>query len=275
MAHEQGDTASGDDREIVAALGDAAPVAAARERKTIRSVADLLAELRGNLPEEIVWYRGHRVTSWMLLPSIARAPRSVDAELTVLKRFKQNAYPFLRSPPFTEWEWLFFLQHYGAPTRLLDWTDSPLIGLYFAVENSEDDASDGCVWALRPTRLNRIARLIPSHPLDVPLFGQDKELDNYLPSHVLLTPGMESNTPAAGIAPRQFERMVAQMGSFTIIHKDQTPLESLDGDHLEQYLIPAASKQAIRTELQHLRVTRLTIFPELTNVALQAQEGLW
>jgi FRG domain len=275
VANEHGDTASGDDREVAAALGDVTPVAPARETKIISSVADLLAAMRSNPAEEIVWYRGHRIASWTLLPSIARPPRSVDAELTVLKRFKQNAYPFLRSPPFTEWEWLFFLQHYGAPTRLLDWTDSPLIGLYFAVENGEDDACDGCVWALRPTRLNRIARLIPSHPLDVPLFGQDKELDNYLPSHVLLTPGMESNTPAAGIAPRQFERMVAQMGSFTIIHKDQTPLENLDGDHLERYLIPAASKAAIRVELQHLRVTRLTVFPELTNVALQAQEGLW
>ena len=241
---------------------------------TITSVAELLDALRQRSHDEIVWYRGHTSADWDLLPSIARPPRSIAAELTVFKRFKQNAYPFLSSPPSTEWEWLFLMQHYGAPTRLLDWTDSPLIGLYFAVE-TPDDTRDGCVWALRPIKLNEIARLVPAHPLDIPLFGQDDDLDNYLPSRVHLTPGMQSNTPAAAIAPRQFERVVAQMGSFTITQKDQTALQNLDGEHLTQYVIPAGAKQAIRGELLHLRVTRLTVFPELGNVAAQAQEGLW
>ncbi len=255
---------------------DAASTSEASEptQTTITSVAELLDALRQHSANEIIWYRGHTSSGWDLLPSIARPPRSIDAELTVLKRFKQNAYPFLSSPPSTEWEWLFLMQHYGAPTRLLDWTESPLIGLYFAVDDHES-TQDGCVWALRPIKLNEIARLMPSHPLDIPLFGQDDELNNYLPSHVHLTPGMQSNTPAAAIAPRQFERVVAQMGSFTITQRDQTPLQNLHGDHLIQYLVPAAIKEAIREELRYLRVTRLTVFPELTNVAAQALEGLW
>jgi hypothetical protein len=244
------------------------------EGSPIASVDDLLEVLRLH-PAEIAWFRGHTNAAWTLLPSIARPPKSVNLELTVLKKFKQNAYPFLTSPPATEWEWLFLMQHYGAPTRLLDWTDSPLLGLYFAVEHEADDQHDGCVWSLFPHKLNTIARLVPAHPLDIPLFGQDEDLDNYLPTRVHLSPGLQSNTPAAAIAPRQFERMVAQMGSFTITQKDQTPLEELDGDHLIQYLVPADRKSAIRDELRYLRITRLTVFPELENVALVAQEGLW
>ena len=139
----------------------------------LTSVTDLLQALRQHFqPEDVVWFRGHEDATWQLLPSLARPPRTIDAELTVLKRFKQNAFMFLRRPPAEEWEWLFLMQHYRAPTRLLDWSESPLTGLYFASDT--DDSTDGCVWALSPTKLNEIARLKPDFPQDIPCFGEDE-----------------------------------------------------------------------------------------------------
>lgn len=70
--------------------------------------------------------------------------------------------------------WLMLMQHYGASTRLLDWTRSPFVALYFAVEANHD--SDGEVWACSRTQLESYAaqRLIqsedpnnPSGPLTV------------------------------------------------------------------------------------------------------------
>ncbi len=56
------------------------------------------------------------------------------------------------------WEWISLAQHYRVPTRLLDWSENPLVALYFAVEVDEDSNGaqvDGRVWALNPLQLNQ------------------------------------------------------------------------------------------------------------------------
>ncbi len=143
----------------------------------LSSVADLLTALRTSFTDDdAVWYRGHGDATWQLVPSLARPPHTVDAERTLVKRFKQNAFRFLSSAPPDEWAWLFLMQHHGVPTRLLDWTESPLVGLWFAVANPDRDNVDGCLWALQPLKLNEIARFKPAFPKDIPFFGEDDEL---------------------------------------------------------------------------------------------------
>ncbi len=245
---------------------------AANAGAEVRSVAELVEALSHRPSKEIVWYRGHNKASHPLVPSLARPPRNVDAEMTLVKRFRQNAYPFLEMSPRTEWDWLFLMQHHGVPTRLLDWSDSPLIALWFAMEGGESK-DNACIWALQPVELNKLANLDPDFPADIPLFGQDKELDGYLPTQLNST--IASMKPIAGIASRQFTRVVAQMGSFTITHKEQFPLQEVAEGCLTQYVIPAASKDDIRKELRYLRMTTLSVFPELANVKELAEEGLW
>lgn len=238
----------------------------------VRSVAELVEALAARPEKEIVWYRGHNDSSHQLIPSLARSPKSVDAEMTLVKRFRQNAYPFLDMAPQTEWDWLFLMQHHGVPTRLLDWSDSPLVALWFAMQGGSDQ-DDACIWALQPVELNKLANLDPDFAPDIPLFGQDNELDSYLPTKLQGT--LASLKPIAGIASRQFTRVVAQMGSFTITHKEQVPLQAVADGCLTQYVVPATSKKGIRKELRYLRMTTLSVFPELANVRELAEEGLW
>ncbi len=240
--------------------------------ETFSSTAEYLSSLSrlsDLIGDEAVWFRGHSRSTYKLLPSLARDPRALERESLLSKRFKQNAYPFRQSPPQSEWEWLFLMQHFGIPTRLLDWTESPLVALYFAVTDSDSshDSSDANLWALLPAKYNYEGpRLRPAVSVDIPCFGVDKVLDDYRPDQMILE-AMSNKLPVAAIAHRQNERIMAQLGVFTIMHRDMTPIEEIAPQHLAKLTIPANAKSQLRNELRALRVTRMTLFPELTSVA--------
>ncbi len=236
---------------------------------TVSTIEELVAGLAKYYePGEEVWFRGHSNAGWKLLPSIAREPNRVLAERALIKRFQQNAVPFLTHRPGSEWDWLLLMQHYGAPTRLLDWTESPLVGLYFAVHSAVvSDEADGALWCLSPHRLNKLASIWPDVPEDIPCFDFDDVLNPYLPS-VLTLEHTSRLRPAAAMARREFPRLSAQLGVFTVTHRDQEELEgAADGAHLGKIVVPAGAKAGLRTQLNYLRITELTLFPELTSVA--------
>lgn len=237
---------------------------------------DLLSQLGEKAQRQTVWFRGHCRAEYTLLPSLARSARALEREQLLSKRFKQNASPFRTSPPQDEWEWLFLMQHFGIPTRLLDWTESPLVALYFAVNDSDPshDDTDAIVWALLPEQYNFDApRLQPSVSVDIPCFGVDQILEDYRPDKIALE-SMSNKLPVAAIAHRKNERIMAQLGVFTIMHRDLTPLEEVGERHLAKLTVPAAAKPALRAELSALRINQLTLFPELASVAEVTKELL-
>ena len=246
--------------------------------KGVSSLSELiqaLAALSEMTQGEIVWFRGHARAEYKLLPSLARNPDALSRESLLAKRFKQNAYTFIRIQPSTEWEWQFLMQHYGVPTRLLDWSEAPLVGAYFAVhdEDQKHIEHDAHIWAFLPARYNReVCRLTQMVPMEIPSFG-DVVLDDYLPDKINLGPGVEKY-PVAALAPRQNERIMAQLGTFTVMHIDKRPLEEVAKPFLARFIIPKDAKETIRRELAALRINRLTLFPELSSVAAVTKEVL-
>jgi hypothetical protein len=224
----------------------------------IESIADLMAQVE---PETtgFRWFRGHVDNLWTLRPSLLRDRNWVTAEADMIKRFRQAASSRVRYLPANEWEWVCLAQHHGIPTRLLDWSENPLVGLFFAVEkdDSERGPVDGKLFALNPDLLNEAGA---GQPKGVMLLGEDKELDDYLPGKQFAM----KLPKFAVVAPQSFDRIVAQSGVFTITHYlDPQDLEQSSSAVIEEFIVPQTAKARLRIELQRLNITEATVYPDL------------
>ena len=108
---------------------------------TVKSIPDLVRRLNA-LPNHYI-YRGHANADWILESSLERTlssgwceEKAIKHEEYALKKFtsKYHLYDRENSRPKSKLAWLATMQHYGVPTRLLDFSESPYIALYFALE---------------------------------------------------------------------------------------------------------------------------------------------
>jgi len=238
---------------------------------TINSIQDLLesiSHIENNLGFDKLWFRGVANGIYGLEPSIFR--RNIDAtvERELLNKFKVKARPYLTSFNDEYWEWLFMMQHYGVPTRLLDWTESALISLAFALLYREEKhaTTDAAVWILNPIKLNkdyvkgfRDTELIPNII--------DKTVRKI---QVYEDPEIKNDFPVAIYGPLNNERITTQKGVFTLFpFKDRFKIEDLPDSHnfLVKLNIPVAAIPTIKKQLIMLGMTETMVYPGLDSLS--------
>jgi hypothetical protein len=212
----------------------------------VTSVGDFLELSAWVYGNDSVAFRGQR-RQHSLLPSVARDPEYVSNEESVLREFQRESLPYLSHVPQSDWQWLAVAQHNGLPTRLLDWTKSSLVALWFAVERPPHENTPGVVWACgyQPERLVTSTQFGAS-PFDI------SETRFYFPDHV--SPFIQ-----------------AQSGFFTVHHRNKDVFEPLENASdsdllLTKIEIPADSFVSIRYHLFRGGVNPASMFPGLTGL---------
>lgn len=217
-----------------------------------------------------VWWRGHSSSNWKLVPNVFRgnATQILEREKNLALRFMMKAGTrHAKCPDNSDTPgWLFLMQHYGLPTRLLDWSESILVATYFAATEHLD--VDGTIWALLPFHLN----LNQIGSGKVPLPGNEEVMPLILAA--LGRSEFKSDKVVAVYPIEADVRMLMQHGAYTI-HSSNTPLEDYHSpiQFLCRATIPANAKLALAEELRNLGVRRSTLFPDLHNLALDLRES--
>jgi FRG domain len=236
--------------------------------RNISSISDLIGLLVHDQTEvegKPTWFRGQTNAAWNLQPKLLRGNNR--PEWDILGRFQQNATLLVEKNPINDFDWLFLIQHYGGPTRLLDWSESPLVGLWFAVNDDSVEDQPSALWSLLPTVLNQYANFRAEFDGSIPSFT-DSALNSYSPTSIF----QEKRShliPMAAIASRNNRRIQSQQGVFTISHRAEGSVEQLppnyQSDHVWRYLIDPAAKAVIKAQLRLLGFSRFQLFPELPN----------
>jgi hypothetical protein len=220
------------------------------------------------------WFRGTSMATHSLIPSLYRHPTIKDAndlmelEWELLSEFRHQAPPFAGKLPDPNLELLFLMQHFGVPTRLLDWSENPFIALFFALERALQAGGndhDAAVWVLDPVELNN--RSTSYRESATRIFGAyAPELAGYEPSEYGKRIAMK--LPLAIFGIHNSPRIVAQRGAFVMFGRDTTALDlnpALSGDQgvVDKILVKSAFKGQMRKDLSNIGVSDSVVYPDL------------
>ena len=247
-----------------------------------------------NLKHSAALFRGVSSTKFSLKPRLCRIAtqmpleKKLGYEFDSINYFRQRAPHYLpeRVFPSKPWdieEWLALMQHYGAATRLLDWTASVNVAFYFAVHERPDE--DGCVWVIWK---GDFQSSMPAYDYKMDEKSERKIYTNREP---FVEFGQNTALPIVNVfdSTIKTERMVAQHSLYTYCHQQEAdhgeivgkqlasayPIDS-DAENITKqlcrFIISPSIKNYLRQHLSKLGISAATLFPGLDGLGRTINE---
>ena len=271
---------------------------------------------------QVFWFRGHEDYSYHLWPNLYRKIYDLNNsfqnlwdtlalyEKAMVDEYKVRNYHFLDGKiPENLFMWLSLMQHQEVATRLLDWTEDAIAGLFFSLENyykREKKVGSNvlpCIWVLKPRLLNEYIRKSIHHinknqqnkSQNITSLFSLLEMDStkYPIEKIIKTDKKEGTFqqwidngyghyfyPKAVAAPYNNERIKVQRGAFIVfplfnlleIFKGEPYLENLEysNEFLRKYVLMQPRK--ISEELKMIGIKRSMFYPEMPNVSVEVED---
>ena len=227
---------------------------------TINNIVDLFRFVKNCCDGKSIVYRGQPIDR-DLLPKIARvkliSPKD-KSERLMFDSFTRMSHPHLTEGRKTQVEMLAIAQHHGMATRLLDWSNNPMVALWFAVDKApakdeKGNVENGVLWALDISELETISESETLDPFEI------NRTMIFRPKHIVA-------------------RIISQFGIFTIHHYDhgEGGWVALNRNRefqnkLTKVIIPSCIFHDLRKELDRFGFNPATMFPDLEGVCRNSQ----
>lgn len=212
----------------------------------VKSLAEYIKEVSG-YNGDVLLFRGQSNKDFRLIPSVGRNEKFLQYEEQMFLEFKRSYYLYADNRPMTDMDTLFLAQHYGLPTRLLDWSYNPLVALYFACCN--DFKIDGRVFIYKVPRQNNHVK--EGHDLDNDIFSKTFEKE-----YLFIIPDYTD------------KRYVNQKGMFLWFKNPQKAFSDCF------MTIIVKNKKAILSNLCSIGVTESFIYPTLDHICSEIKSKI-
>jgi hypothetical protein len=254
------------------------------EEAEVRSLGELIDRVTPERPDPVTGrrrdtcvYHGapdasrHLLTSLDRLGGVNPPHTKTGLEEHILRNFARYSRPYVHQAS-NEWELMVAAQHHGVPTRLLDWTYSPLVAAHFATRGVRE--CDRAIWQLDWMKVHRhfgfpeLALLI--HDL-AEFVGRRGEFTPWR----LIDEGDGGKPFACMLEPPTLDaRISAQAAVFTLCSDTSHAFDEFLDKHglldaLTRFVIPRDATNCVRDQLDIAGMDERRLFPDLDGVAAQ------